>query len=140
MGRLARNRGFRVEDDRIVGRSLPMDRMINGRIVTRSRSVHWLMRAAFGRGAGGGEASCGQGRCDGESRYEFRARAHGRLQGSFMGRKPHHARTLAAACPPRSDSGHNMIVCTLRVKTGKAQTEKMFSGLPPKADLRSARL
>jgi hypothetical protein len=88
MGRLARNRGFRVEDDRIVGRSLPMDRMINGRIVTRSRSVHWLMRAAFGRGAGGGEASCGQGRCDGESRYEFRARAHGRLQGSFIGASP----------------------------------------------------
>jgi hypothetical protein len=29
---------------------------------------------------------------------------------------------------------------TLSVKTGKARTEQMFSGLPPKADLRWARL
>src|SRR6266516_4581326 len=29
---------------------------------------------------------------------------------------------------------------TVRVKTGKAQNEHMFSGLPPKADLRSAEI
>jgi hypothetical protein len=79
------NRGLAVDwnYDRIVGRSRPMDRMIDDRIVTRSRPVHRpidhrpviLVRVSAGRIAAHKQQGCGR-----KHREEGRRRLHGHCQ------------------------------------------------------------
>jgi hypothetical protein len=77
------NRGLRAVNDRIVGRSRPMDRTIDDRIVTRSRPVNRAIdrrpitptRVSTGDIATDGQQHCG--RKHGEER---RRHAHGHCQ------------------------------------------------------------